>query len=285
MASAILRSAPPARVARVQKSLANVTQFACIRCRTVFEDALAGFEHQVQAGKLRVLCLQFIDHAQRLQIVFETAEIAHAGIQRILPGMPERRVPEIMRKADRLGQRLVESQRRRSRAPDLRHLKRVRQPRSVQVAFVIDEDLGLVNEAAKRRRMDDAVAIALVLTTIGWRRLFDSACPRLCASLAANGKLRHHLRPREPAPAAIIVASPTAPPSRKQHESQLLLPHLFVHAHGIQHRLRADAGGALVSRPLPCRSRSRASVSRRMPLSSAAITMPAATASPCSHSP
>jgi len=45
-----------------------------------------------------------------LQIVFETAVGFHAGIQRILPGMTEGGMTEIMRQRDGLGQVFVETQ-------------------------------------------------------------------------------------------------------------------------------------------------------------------------------
>jgi hypothetical protein len=73
----------------------------------------------------------------------------------------ERRVPEVVRERDGLGQVLVGRQRARDRARDLRHFQRVRQARAEHVAFVIHEDLRLVLETPERRRMDHSVAIAL----------------------------------------------------------------------------------------------------------------------------
>jgi hypothetical protein len=49
----------------------------------------------------------------------------------------------------------------------------MRQARSVQVTFVVDEDLGLVDKSAKRGGMDDAVTIALILTAIAGRWFCD----------------------------------------------------------------------------------------------------------------
>ncbi|MBC6416580.1 MAG: hypothetical protein GDA47_01970 [Rhodospirillales bacterium] len=46
-------------------------------------------------------------------------------------------------------------------AGDLRHLQRMRQPGSVVVALVVDEDLGLVLQSAKGIGRDNAIAIAL----------------------------------------------------------------------------------------------------------------------------
>ena len=111
----------------------------------------------------RVALLQFIDHAQRLQVVLEAAVVAHARIERVLAGVAEGRVAEVVGQADGLGQRLVEPQRARDRAGDLRHLHRVRQAGAVQVALVVDEHLGLVDQAPEGVGVDDAVAVALEL--------------------------------------------------------------------------------------------------------------------------
>ena len=46
----------------------------------------------------------------------------------------------------------------------------MREPRAVQVALVIDEYLGLVDEATKCGRMNDPVAVALVFTPVGRAR-------------------------------------------------------------------------------------------------------------------
>jgi len=101
------------------------------------------------------------DDLQGLRVVVEAAEVRHAFGQRILARVPEGRVAEIVHQGDRLGQILVQAQRARHRARDLRHLDRVGQPRAVVVSFMLDEDLGLVLEAAKGRRMKDPVTIAL----------------------------------------------------------------------------------------------------------------------------
>ena len=45
------------------------------------------------------------------------------------------------------------------------------QPGAEQVAFMVDENLGLVLQATESRRVYDAIAITLVLTAIGGGRL------------------------------------------------------------------------------------------------------------------
>ena len=65
-------------------------------------------------------------------------------VERILAGMPERRVAEIMDQRYRLGEILVAAQRARQGAGDLRHLDRVGEPGAVVIALVGDEHLRLV---------------------------------------------------------------------------------------------------------------------------------------------
>jgi hypothetical protein len=60
--------------------------------------------------------------------------------------MPERRMAKVMRERQRFGEVLIETQRTRERAGDLGDLKRVRESRTIMVAFVIDEDLSLVGQ-------------------------------------------------------------------------------------------------------------------------------------------
>ena len=126
-------------------------------------------------GKRRVTLFELIDDAQRLQIVLEAAVRPHACVQRVLPGMTERRVAQIVREADRFGERFVQLQCSRDRACDLRHFDRMRQPSAIQIAFVIDEYLGLVDQATKGSGMNDAIAIALELAAQMRRVLPDSA--------------------------------------------------------------------------------------------------------------
>jgi hypothetical protein len=74
---------------------------------------------------------------------------------------PERRMPEIVPEADRLREVLVEPQRARHGAGDLRGLQRVREARAVVVALRRDEDLRLVLEPPERLAVHHAVAVAL----------------------------------------------------------------------------------------------------------------------------
>ena len=138
------------------------------------------------------MLLQLVDDAQRLQVVLEAAEIRHAFVERVLAGVAEGRVSEVVGEADGLGQHLVEAQRAGDGPRDLRDLERMRQPGAVEIALVIDENLGLVDQTAEGRGMHDAVAVALVFGRdrrgggSAWRR------PRDWPSWAAYGASARH---------------------------------------------------------------------------------------------
>ena len=90
----------------------------------------------------------------------EAAEVGEAGVERPLARMAERRVAEVVRQRQRLGEILVEAERAGERPGDLRHFQGVGQPGAVMVALVEHEHLGLVLQAAERGRMDDPVGVA-----------------------------------------------------------------------------------------------------------------------------
>ena len=71
---------------------------------------------------------------------------------------------------------------------------------AVQVALVIDEDLRLVHQAPERSRVDNAVAIALILAAIRWRRfgVASAAASRFLCRIF--GETFAHFSPRQPGP-------------------------------------------------------------------------------------
>ncbi len=78
---------------------------------------------------------------------------------------------QVVRQADGLDQVLVGPQGPGERPPDLGDLQRVRQAGAVVVAFVVDEDLGLVFQTAEGGGVQDAIAVALEDGPIGRLRL------------------------------------------------------------------------------------------------------------------
>src|SRR6266849_1336297 len=157
----------------------------------MLQDSFAAFETQIQPVKIGVTLLEFIDYPQGLQIVLEAAEINHAFVQGILPGVPERRMSQIVREANRLGQLFVEAQGARYGTRNLRHLERMRQPGPVQIAFVIDENLGLVDQPAESGRMHDAIAIPLIFRTVSRFRFRVAAPARMLVESGIGGESAH----------------------------------------------------------------------------------------------
>ena len=144
----------------------------------MFQDTFTCLEHQIQSVERTVALLQRIDHTQALQIVFEATVVIHAGVQRVLSGVAEWRVAEIVRERNCLHQIFIQTQVACDRASDLRHFDTVCQTSAKQIAFVIDEHLCLVLETAKRCRVNDPIAIALEFGARRWRCFGEAASPR-----------------------------------------------------------------------------------------------------------
>ena len=144
----------------------------------VVEDPVADLLREVEPA---AVALQHVDDPQRVLVVVEAAAEAllQELVQRLLTGMAERRVPEVVPEPDRLDEVLVEPQRSRHPARDPGRLERVRQPRAVVVAGRVDEHLRLVHEPPERLRVDDAVAVALERRAQQARLLLPRAPARL----------------------------------------------------------------------------------------------------------
>ena len=83
------------------------------------------------------------------------------AVERLLAGVAERRMAEVVAERDRLGQVLVQPERPRHGPRDPRHLEGVGHARAEVVALGGDEHLRLVLEAAEGLGVDDPVAVAL----------------------------------------------------------------------------------------------------------------------------
>ena len=82
--------------------------------------------------------------------------------------MTEGRVTQVVRQADGLDQILVAAQGAGDGATDLRDFDGVRETGAIVIAFVVDEDLRLVFQAAEGGGVNDAVAVTLEGGTIFW---------------------------------------------------------------------------------------------------------------------
>ena len=87
--------------------------------------------------------------------------ILHQAGKRHFAGMAEGRVTQIVREADRFDQVLVAAQGAGQRPADLGNFQGVGEAGAEVVAFVVDEDLGLVFQPAEGGGVQDAVAVAL----------------------------------------------------------------------------------------------------------------------------
>jgi hypothetical protein len=73
----------------------------------VLHQPLQRLPGQIETVKSRIPALQLGDDAQRLRVVIEAAEAADRGLECALAGMAERRMTEIVRQRQRLGEVLV----------------------------------------------------------------------------------------------------------------------------------------------------------------------------------
>ena len=120
----------------VDEPSADVAELPGILRGAMLENAFASLEAEIEAVEACIPLFELVDDSERLQIVLEATEVAHAGIERILSGVAERCVAKIVRQADGFDQILVESKGSRDRASYLGHLERVRETGSVEIPFV-----------------------------------------------------------------------------------------------------------------------------------------------------
>ena len=85
----------------------------------MLDQALERLPGEIEPVESGVAPLEPGDDAQRLGVVVEAAERRHAVVERVLAGMAEGRVAEVVRQRQRLGEILVEPERAGERAGDL----------------------------------------------------------------------------------------------------------------------------------------------------------------------
>ena len=149
--------------------------------------ALAGVREDPVAHLVRQV--QLLGDPQRLLVVAEAGAeaLAQARVERLLAGVPERRVAHVVAEPDRLGQILVQPQRAGDDAGDPGRLERVRHARAVVVAGRVDEDLRLALQPPERLRVDDPVAVALERRPDAALRPPRGARPRVSYERTASG--------------------------------------------------------------------------------------------------
>src|SRR5688572_11180092 len=96
----------------------------------------------------------------------KAAEILHETCQRNFTGMPKGGVAEIVRETDGFHQIFVAAQSPRERPSDLGNFEGMGEARPKVIAFVVDEDLGLIFEAPKARGVQDSIPVPLKGCTV-----------------------------------------------------------------------------------------------------------------------
>jgi hypothetical protein len=122
----------------------------------------------------------------------EPAGIGHRRLKRILPGVAERRVAEIVSETERLRQVLVESKGAGHRAADLRDFDAMGQADAVVIAVRRDEDLRLVTKTPEGDGVNNPVAIALENVTRAARRPVGFRMGPAAGCAGVRGKCRGH---------------------------------------------------------------------------------------------
>ena len=123
----------------------------------VAEDTHTHLIGEIQPG---AAALKPVHHAQRLLVVVKG--LAHDARERLLPGVAEGRVAQVVAVGGGLGQILVELQPAADRPGNARDLQRVGHARAVVVAFRSEKDLRLVHEPPEGFCVHDPVSIALI---------------------------------------------------------------------------------------------------------------------------
>src|SRR5690349_2164124 len=109
--------------------------------------------------------------------MLETAVFAHAFRKHFFAGMPERRMPEVVRKRDGFGQVFIKAQGPCDGATNRRHFDGVGEPRAQMIARAVEKNLGLVLETTKCARMNNASTIPLEFgpISVGWFEKLSAA--------------------------------------------------------------------------------------------------------------
>ena len=104
-------------------------------------------------------------------MVEEEAVLAHGGVKGFFPGMSKGGMANVMDQREGFDEVAIQSELRGDRPRDLRHFDRVGQAIAKMIGVTPRENLRLRVQTPKRAGMNDAVAIALKVVSVGMRRL------------------------------------------------------------------------------------------------------------------
>ena len=155
----------------------------------MLHQTFADFPCEIQSREARILLFEFLDDAQALAVVFEAAVALHQFVLDNLAFMAEGGMAEVVRQGDGFRQIFVQLQSPGDVAGDGCDFHGVRQPRAQMVAGAVEKDLGLVFQPSKRPRVDDAVAVALVMRPPVGRFLRVFAAARVGAELGVASQI------------------------------------------------------------------------------------------------
>src|SRR5579864_4889728 len=91
---------------------------------------------------------------------------AHGGVERLLAGMAERRVADVMNQCQCLDQINVQAESAGNGARNLRDLNGVGQPVAEMIGIAAGENLGFSLEPAKSAGVDNTVAVPLKVVAV-----------------------------------------------------------------------------------------------------------------------
>jgi hypothetical protein len=133
--------------------------------------------------------LELFDDSKRMQIVIEEAAVrAHQFVELSFAGVTEWRVADVVNEGESLGELGVQAERGGNGAGDLRDFERMRQAIAEMIGIARGEDLSLGFETAECAGMDDAVAVARVVTAVGMRGLRIAPAARLLGAHCPGSK-------------------------------------------------------------------------------------------------
>ena len=128
----------------------------------MFQEAFLHLAIQVQPFVTRRMLLEEGDDAEGLFVVFKVCmEGMHPLVKRILAGVTERRVAEIVRECDAFRQVFVQGECPCDAAADLSDFHRVREARAVVIPSAGEKDLCLSLQSPECRGMQNSVPITL----------------------------------------------------------------------------------------------------------------------------
>ncbi len=99
-------------------------------------DAFERLPRQIQPVEIGVAVLEQRQNTDGLRVVLEAAVFLHRGVEPLLARVAERRMAEVVGERQRLGEVLVQLERARQAARELRDFQRMGEPRAVMVALV-----------------------------------------------------------------------------------------------------------------------------------------------------